>query len=195
VFEFIDAFARSDGLSGRRNLFFALCPSPAEAMHIQRLGLRLRAETGFSGSVTAAERLHVSLHGLGEHHVLSKHLVDAACDAGDRLRFPRFVVTFDSAGSFLGGRSGKWPFVLRSVHDIDALTLFHRALASAMTRSRLRHMVAAQFTPHMTLLYDHRFERLRKVEAVCFAVRELVLISSLTGQGRHVRIGRWPLRG
>jgi RNA 2',3'-cyclic 3'-phosphodiesterase len=194
VLEFIDPFAEGDGHARRHNLFFALCPSPAEAARLHGLGLRLRRDAGLAGSVTSADRLHVSLHGLGEHRALPKRLVDAACEAGERLVFPRFVVTFDCAGSFRGGRGGKWPFVLRSVHEIDALTLFHRALAMAMTHAGLRHFVATQFTPHMTLLYDRRFQRPRNIDAVCFVVRELVLVSSLTGQGRHVRIGRWPLR-
>lgn len=121
MFEFIDSFAASNGHAGRHNLFFALRPSSTEAIRIHRLGLRLRQGAGLAGSVTSADRLHVSLHGLGEYRTLPKRVVDAACEAGERLVFPHFVVTFDSAGSFRAGRSGKWPFVLRSVHDIDAL--------------------------------------------------------------------------
>jgi 2'-5' RNA ligase len=195
VFEFMDSFTSDGSFSTRHNLFFALCPSPADAARIHGFGLRLRRAAGLVQAVTSADRLHISLHGFGEHHALPKRLVDAACEAGGTLAFPRFIVTFDCAGSFRGGRAGRWPFVLRSIHDIDALTLFHRALAAAMTRAGLRHSVVPQFTPHITLLHDDRFVRPRNIDPVRFVVREFVLVDSLTGQGRHVHIARWPLRG
>lgn len=192
MFEYIDSSAPN---AERHNLFFSICPSPGAAGRIHRLGVRLQQAIGLAGPVTSADRLHISLHGFGEHRALPKPLVDAACEAGTALAFPRFIVTFDCAGSFRSGRSGRRPFVLRSVHDIDALTLFHRALAISMTRAGLRRMVAPQFTPHLTLLYDDRFVRPRSIDPVSFVVREFALVDSLAGEGRYVRIARWPLQG
>jgi 2'-5' RNA ligase len=45
------------------------------------------------------------------------------------------------------------------------------------------------------LLYDdHRIPD-QPVEAISWIVREFVLVCSLHGQGRHIPLARWPLRG
>jgi RNA 2',3'-cyclic 3'-phosphodiesterase len=188
-------FLDSEAAGQRHVLFFALCPSDADASRIFRLGVCLRRRIGLKAQVLAAARLHVSLHGLGEFATPPKHLVDAACAAGRVVAFPPFEIAFDCAGSFRGGTNGKWPFVLRALHDVDALTLFHRALGVAMTRAGLRHGVTPYFTPHITLLYDARFVAPRAIDPVRFVVREFVLLDSLIGRGRHLRIARWPLAG
>ncbi len=188
-------FLDPEAAGQRHVLIFALCPSDADASRIFRLGERLRRQNGLQAQVLAAARLHVSLHGLGEFSAPPTHLVDAACAAGRSVAFPPFEVAFDCAGSFRGGTNGKRPFVLRAHHDIDALTLFHHELGVAMTRAGLRYGVAPYFTPHVTLLYDERFVTPRAVDPVRFVVREFVLLDSLIGRGRHLRIARWPLAG
>lgn len=175
--------------------FFALLPSRLDASRIVRRAQDLRRDAGLSGALTSADRLHISLHGVGFHQRLPEHLVDAARKAGDAVSFPEFDITFDCAGSFRGGRDGKFPFVLRSLDDIDALLLFHRALAAAMMLAGLSRWIASHFTPHMTLLYDTRFARPREIEGVRFRMREFVLVDSLVGQSRHVPIARWRLKG
>jgi len=173
--------------------FFAILPSRTDAWRIARRGRDLRRAAGLSGPLVSADRLHISLHGFGFHRSLPEHLLRVASQAGEAVTFPEFEVTFDCVGSFRGGADGKFPFVLRSRDDIDALHLFHRALAAAMTRAGLSRWIASQFTPHMTLLYDTRFVRPCGISGVQFRVREFVLVDSLVGQRRHVPIARWRL--
>ena len=59
---------------------------------------------------------------------------------------------------------------------------------------RLARRVSAQYTPHLTLLFDERRVVERGVEPIGWTVRELVLVRSLHGQARHVALGRWPLK-
>jgi 2'-5' RNA ligase len=172
---------------------FSLLPPPAEAARISYLARQFRDAAGLRGKPVAADRLHLSLHCLGELPDLPEQLLSAACEAGDAVRVPQFEVAFDCAGSF-GGRD-KRPFVLWSTDEIDVLALFHRALAKAMAQAGLSKRIASQFTPHMTLLYDRRIAAQRSIEPVRFRVHEFVLVDSLIRQGRHVPIARWPLSG
>jgi hypothetical protein len=80
-------------------LFFALLPQPPDASRIFQFGQRLRAESGLQGMPVPADRLHVSLHGFGDHPSLPERLVDAACRAGDALAAPQFEIAFDCAGA------------------------------------------------------------------------------------------------
>jgi RNA 2',3'-cyclic 3'-phosphodiesterase len=177
-------------------LFFALLPPPADASRIFRLAQRLRGEAGLKGKLVSADRLHVSLHGLGEYLCLPEQLVSAACEAGDAVCVPQFDIAFDCAGS-LGGRGGrgKRPFVLWSTDEVDLLTLFHRALAKAMAQAGLSKWIVSHFTPHITLLYDSRIASQRAIETVRFRVHEFALVDSLIRHGRYELIARWPLRG
>ncbi|MDQ8731139.1 2'-5' RNA ligase family protein [Bradyrhizobium sp. LHD-71] len=175
--------------------FFAILPSRSDASRIVRHAQDLCRRAGLGGALRSADRLHISLHGLGLHRALPGHLVHAAREAGESVSFPEFDITFDCVGSFRSGRDGRFPFVLRSLDDIDALSLFHRALAAAMTLVGLGRWISLQFTPHITLLYDTRFARPREIEGIRFRVREFALIDSLIGQSRHATMARWPLKG
>jgi 2'-5' RNA ligase len=187
----LPGFGRDQDL--RHRLFFALLPSSRDASRIFRLAQQLREETGLKGRLVSAERLHVSLHGFGDHPYLPQRLVDAVCKAGDAVMVPPFEVAFDCAGSFRGNGGGKRPFVVRSLHDIDALLLFHRALAKAMARAGLARWIAPHFAPHMTLLYDSCVAPQRAIETVRFPVQEFVLVHSLLRQGRYISLARFSL--
>jgi 2'-5' RNA ligase len=183
----------------KHRLFFALLPRPVDAARISHRAQQLRGAAGLRGKPVSADRLHVSLHCLGEYPSLPERLVSAACEAGDAVCVPQFDVVFDCAGSF-GGHGGrdKRPFVLWSTDEVDLLMLFHRALATAMAHVGLNKWTSPQYTPHITLLYDSRIAAQRAIETVRFRVHEFVLLDSLVRQGRqgrHVPIARWPLRG
>ncbi|RYE41204.1 MAG: hypothetical protein EOP21_08990 [Hyphomicrobiales bacterium] len=49
------------------------------------------------------------------------------------------------------------------------------------------------FRPHVTLLYDNQLVAGREIAPVQWTVRDVVLVRSVVGQGRHVIEGRWPL--
>ena len=175
-------------------LFLAVVPPPAVVQSVGRLTQQLRRDHGLRGRALAPSCLHISLHGMGAHHGIPAALVDTVDAVVSSVVMPPFEVGFDRVLSFANKRAAR-PFVLRSSCDIAALNAFHRALGEAMTRTRLGRWATWHFTPHMTLLYDRKIVGEHAVEAVVWTVTEFVLVHSFVGQGKHVHLARWPLRG
>lgn len=185
---FDDAPKVTDGL------FFAIVPGLDDAQEISQFALRQRSQHGLTGAPLKPEHFHVSLHSLGEYDGLPRGIVAAAKEAAAAIAVPPFEVTFDHVMSF-SGSPGNRPFVLRGSDGLAALMAFQRTLGIAVAKAGLGRFVKAQYTPHMTLLYDARSVEEHPVAPVRWTVREFVLIHSLHGQGRHLPLGRWPLRG
>jgi RNA 2',3'-cyclic 3'-phosphodiesterase len=172
-------------------LFFALLPAAKDAQQIVRLRERLLGELGLTGQPMAAERLHVSLHGIGAWHGLSPAAVRAAKQAGASFSQRPFEIVFDRAMSFAGKRA----FVLRTSGSI-ALASLHHALGVGMKKAGIGRSVTLRFTPHITLLYGDRMVTERLIEPVRWTVRDFALVQSLRGRGasKHIHLARWPLR-
>lgn len=176
-------------------LFFALLPDAPAAAAIADLAKRLKAEHGLKGRPLASSRFHVTLHFFGDHVGLPDGLVEALSAAASALRFAPFDVVFDQATSF-AGRPRKRPCVLRgSDAGLAALMGFRRGLSEALVRQGLGGRVDANFTPHVTLLYDGQLLPPQPVEPIVWRVKEFALVDSLIGQARHVPLARWPLQG
>ena len=174
-------------------LFFALQPSAAACAQITALGEALRQTHGLHSKLIAPERLHITLHHLGDHAGVPADLVEAAGRAAARMVCPPFDVVLDHAMSFRMRRD-KAPFVLRTAEGQDgALMDFQRELGLAMAREGLGHSVDVRFTPHVTLTYAPRELPESPVEPVRWTVREFVLIHSLLGKTEHRVLGRWSL--
>ncbi len=145
-------------------LFFAVMPDPATAWRIAELAEGLRAEHGLDGRPLARERLHVTLHHLGDYAGLPPSLLAKVQQAAARVRMPEFEVCFDEVGSFAGGR--QHPFVLRSEHGADLLQGLHQELARCLQVIGSRPDPG--FTPHLTLLYDPcRYSRCSRCAGWC----------------------------
>jgi 2'-5' RNA ligase len=175
------------------HLFFAFVPPAAVIQSIAERTRQFRTDLGLRGKALAPSCLHVSLHGLGIHHDVPSRLIEAVSVAASSVIATPFEVSFDRALSFANRRAAK-PFVLRAT-NVAALHAFHRALGEAMTKAGLGRWVFNCFTPHMTLLYDRRLVDEHAIERVSWTVTEFVLVHSFVGQGRHVHLARWPLRG
>ena len=175
-------------------LFFAIYPNVDAAARIARLAQHLCGEHRLKGRPLAAERLHVTLHHLGDYVGLPEALVAAAINAASTIAMRPFEVAFDRAGRF-GGGTGKRPFVLLGGDGITALTAFQQALGMAMKKAGLGRLAESRFTPHMTLLYDDRRVSEQAVETIGWTAHEFVLVHSLLGRTRHVPLARWVLRG
>jgi 2'-5' RNA ligase len=185
---FDDASKVTDGV------FFAIVPDLDGAQKISQFALRQRSQHGLTGAPLESGRFHVSLHGLGEYDGLPRGIVAAATEAAATIAAAPFDVTFDHVMSFSGSPRHR-PFVLRGSDGLAALTAFQRTLGVAMAKAGLGRFVKAQYTPHMTLLYDPRSVEEHPVAPLGWIVREFVLVHSLLGQGQHIPLGRWPLRG
>ena len=174
-------------------LFFAVLPEAAAAADISRLGQHQSRTHGLTGKPILAERLHVSVHKIGDYAGRPRGIVAAGCEAGAAVEMSSFDLAFDRVVSF-GGRSGNRPFVLRGGDGVAGLLALHRHLGAALQKVGLWRWVKPQYEPHVTLLYDDRYVAEQAVDPVRWTVREFVLVHSLHGQGRYDFLGRWKLR-
>ena len=170
-------------------LFFAVLPDPLTAERVAELAEGLRDEHGLEGLPLAAERLHITLHHVGDYAGLPPSLLAKVRQAAARVRSPEFEVCFDQVGSFAGNQ--KSPFVLRSEYGAELLHDLHAELARCL--HSVGSKVDPRFTPHMTLLYDRRRMPIQPVQPLRWFVREFVLIRSFLGQSRYQLEGCWQL--
>lgn len=175
-------------------LFFALYPDPATAQQIAQAAQWLRQRCGLKGKPLEPERLHITLHHLGDTVGVPAHVVTAAKQAAQSLAVNAFDVVFDCAESF-AGRARKRPFVLRGGSGLDDLLAFQKSLGLGMAKVGLGRCVETRFTPHVTLFYDDQLVPVQTIEPIRWRVTEFVLVHSLLGQHKHVMLGRWPLQG
>ncbi len=173
-------------------LFFAVFPDPASAARIEALAQQLRIELKLRGRCIARERLHATLHHLGDHVGLPCGLLDAACSAANALVATAFDLVFDQVGSFRSGR-GKRPLVLRGSTGTTGLVAIQRKLGDCLSASGLGRCVEHRFTPHMTLLYDQADVAERSLPPVSWRADEIRLVHSLLGRTEHRVLGRWSL--
>ncbi|MCD7097371.1 2'-5' RNA ligase family protein [Stenotrophomonas sp. MMGLT7] len=180
-------------------LFFALMP---DAAAIEAIGTELdalRRSEPLSARPLLPQRLHVTLHHLGDFAGIPPSVLEGAHRAAAQVDVGAFDVRFDRVGSF-GGRPRRHPLVLRGggaeaapAAGADNVSLFalQRELGLRLARAGLGHDDA--FVPHLTLMYDALQLPDRPVAPVCWRVRDFVLIRSFLGQTRYQFEGRWPL--
>lgn len=106
---------------------------------------------------------------------------------------PPFDVAFDRLESFRA-KPGHVPLVLRGDDGLVGVMLLRRNLGEAMEKVGRGPYVQSRFTPHVTLLYGDRPIAEQRVETIGWKVQEFVLVRSLHGEGKHIELGRWPLR-
>jgi 2'-5' RNA ligase len=177
-----------DQLASRSSarLFLAAVPDPGTAARIHLLASALKRAHRFNGRLIAPERLHISLFGLGG---LAEGQHCAAWEAAMEVRTAPFDVSFDRTASFRG-RPGNHPFVLVGEKGLHALQSFREMFCAALARRGMIRLANANFTPHVTLLYDARDVDEYPVEPIGWTVKEFVLVRSLNG---HEHLVRWPL--
>lgn len=175
-------------------LFFAVFPDADAAERITALSAQLREAHGLRGKPHAPDRLHATLHFLGDHlGGLPQAEVDAACRAADSIAAAPFDVVFDRVESFQRKPRNR-PFVMRGPDaSLAALRGLRNRLGLALQRDGW--ILDAHFTPHVTLLYDDLAVPTQAVEPVRWTVREFVLVHSRIGCAQHIPLGRWPLVG
>lgn len=172
------------------NLFFAVLPDEATAKRIAALGARLQDQLGLTGTRLPAARLHVTLYGLGRHEVGDAPPADVvarAVEAAGKVAMGPFDVQFDHVAGFSGdGRT----MVMRGGEKLSKLFELREAMTVASGARK-----TPPFEPHVTLMYADRIVPETDIEPISWTVSEFVLIDSLQGRGRHLRLHRWPLLG
>lgn len=175
-------------------LFFAVYPDAQAAQRIIELAHSVRVRHGLRGRTLRTDRLHVTLHHLGDHAGLPESLVAATCEVAAQVALPAFDASFDCVASF-PGRAHKRPCVLRSRKEDSNVRLvaFQGALGERLRAAGLGRYIERRFTPHVTLLYDERTLTPETVSPIGWSVREFVLIHSLLGRTEHRVLGRWSM--
>ncbi|HJU07993.1 MAG TPA: RNA 2',3'-cyclic phosphodiesterase [Rhodanobacteraceae bacterium] len=175
-------------------MFFAVHPDPQAAQRIVELATTLRAKHGLRGKSIPANRVHITLHHLGDHCGLPESLIETASSAAAGIAMPPFQVALDCVGNFPG--RGKRPCVLRS-GAADANQVLHALQSDLGARLRdagLGRHVERRFTPHVTLLYDEREVGPEIVQPIAWTVRTFALVHSLLGRGEHRVLAAWNLK-
>jgi len=173
------------------SLFYALVPSPADAVRLHAHARWVEEQFGFARNATDADRLHVTLHALGAHAVEPPDAkVDRWCRAASAVRQAPFEVVFDRIAAF-GGRDNAWVF---TSSDDAALHALHEALGIALANTGER-IVRQRIAPHMTVSWRGRRIPETPIEPVRWLASEVVLIDSHHGEHEHEVLGRWTLTG
>jgi len=138
------------------------------------------------------ERLHVTLHHVGDFATLPEGIVARAEAVASSISMRPFKVEFNGALSFRG-RPGNSPFVLQGDEGVIGLLVLQHRLGRLMENAGLGR-ADPDYTPHMTLLYDDRVVADEAVRPIGWAVHEFVLVHSLLGRSRYNVLARFPLR-
>ncbi len=173
---------------GRRDLvFFAIRPDDAAQAQIADLTMGLTQSRKLVGRPMRSERLHLTLPWIRVPRANAAALVPIAGIIANGIECACFDLVLDRVLSFKG-RPGSRPLVLTGQSE-PLRRLYAELRVFGLGQGR-----RPEFTPHVTLLYDPANVLEHVVEPVRWTVRELLLIHSLRGQGRHVVLARWPLR-
>jgi len=178
-------------------LFFALLPDQRAIDHASAVARRLRDEHGVAARPIPADRLHVTLHHLGDYAGLPARTVAQAGEVAAGLAQSSFDLAFDRIATF-SGKPGRLPLVLRGAEGgpgVAAVVAFQSRLDQALIRAGLSKRSRAGYTPHLTLVYGDRRVEAPLADPVTWTVQAFVLVHSLIGQGRYTVIGQWPLQG
>jgi 2'-5' RNA ligase len=175
-------------------LFFGLFPDAGTSRRIGQFAERLVGDRRLDGTRVKDERLHISLHHVGDYWRLRSKIIYAARLAAKAVSLPPFEVTFRCVTSLplppsRNGRPARAALVL--LGEGEALFEIYRSLGAAMEMSGLRP--SPRFVPHMTLLYGSGAIPLQAVDPIRFVADELVLVHSERGLTRYHAVDRRPL--
>lgn len=194
AFEFHDDLPSRPKRSER--LFFALFPTSQTSVRLGRFTDRFLRENHLRDKRLGAERLHVSLHHVGDYRRLRGKHIHAATQAGNAVSMRPFEVTCRSITGFkgapsTGGRPRKRPLVL--LGEGNGLFELHRNLGAAMEKNGLR--ASDHFRPHITLSYGWKQTPAQTIEPIRFRINDFTLVHSRLRLTQYAVIERWPLRG
>ena len=118
-----------------------------------------------------------------------RHLCERAGLSGTEVAPEQLHVTLWRVGDYV---------VAPTPEDIDAIV--RQASTVEMPPFRLSFASARSYgrgalVPHMTLMRTETILPERRIKAIGWTVREIVLVHSLLGRGTHRPVGRLPLRG
>jgi RNA 2',3'-cyclic 3'-phosphodiesterase len=178
--------------SARDSVFFAIRPDEGALADIEQCRGKLCAAHGLRGKPISADRLHITLHFLGEIGDLPENVVAQAIDVARLVRAAPFEVTLDRVMTFYSSKKTQFPVILGSTRSSPELVAFQKNLGAMLKQAGMDNKLRG-FTPHLTLLYDEHGVKEQPASPVHWSVREFLLVHSFYGRGRHDVLGRWIL--
>lgn len=170
-------------------LFFAVRPDAGAVEAICSVRRTLCERAGLSGPEVPAAHLHVTLWRVGDYVVPpTAEDIDAIVRRAGTVERPPFRLSFGCAKSLSRGA-----LVLcagRGSAELEGLsTRLRDVLIPPGAESR------RAFLTHMTLMRSGTILPERRIKAIGWTVREIVLVHSLPGKATHRVVGCLPLRG
>jgi len=183
----------ADDPHARDRVFFAAFLEAEAARCAEVNAHRLRRAHGLSGAVQQRSRMHVTLAMLGDfRREAPPGLIDMAKRVASRARFGAFDVVFDRATTFMSEKPAR-PVVMLGGKGVASFVALHRSLGALFGEAGLTRGPAAEFTPHVTLLYDRLIVPPQTIEPVPWRVTDFTLVRSLLGRTIHIPLERWTL--
>lgn len=169
-------------------LFFAVRPDAETVEAICSARGKLCEKAGLSGPEVPPEQLHVTLWRVGDYVVPpTAEEIDGILRQAGTIELPPFRVSFRCAKSL-----GRGALVLcggRGNADLEKLSIRLRDALTPPGAERRR-----AFLPQMTLMRSETILPERRIRAIVWTVREIVLVHSLLGRATHRLVGCLPLR-
>jgi 2'-5' RNA ligase len=169
-------------------LFFAVRPDVETVEAICSARQKLCEKASLSGPEVPPEQLHVTLWRVGDYMVPpTSEDIDGILRQAGTVEMPPFRVSFRCAKSVSRGA-----LVLCGGRGSADLERFSIRLRDALTPPGAERRRA--FLPHMTLMRSETILPERRIKAIGWTVREIVLVHSQLGRATHRPVGWLPLR-
>lgn len=136
-----------------------------------------------------ADRLHATLDILEDVAAFHRETVERLVEAAATVASDPFVIELDQVNGGGGMVVARPRLKNAALHNLAARIAGARENAGIAPRNGYR------FSPHVTLVYRELPPFNEVVTPVAWEVKEFVLVHSLLGQTRHIRLGSWPLCG
>lgn len=175
------------------SLFLGVFPPPAACEAIAVETDALRVEHSLVGQPIRSNRLHATLHYLGEHAIERGDIIDKASVAASRVAHAGFGMTLASACSF-STRNDRHPCVLLCPEERPPIHGLWRELGNQLMAVGLGRYLKRDFVPHVTVLYDSWVLVPQAIEPVRWQVRDFSLVRSQPGRNDYEILATWALR-
>lgn len=163
--------------------FFAIRPDSGTARAINAFAVREVPE----GRRVTPEHQHVTLALTEDVATPAPDLAARLLDAGAQVKGEPFDLMLDRLSA-----SPRTAALVPSLPPPPLLDL-QRRIVVAMVDRGVPLRKGWRFSPHQTLCYRRGEAFSRDVGGFVWSARELVLVRSLVGLGRHETVGCWPL--
>jgi RNA 2',3'-cyclic 3'-phosphodiesterase len=178
----------------QHNVFLAAMPEATMTGRAEEVELDTCLRLGLTAARVSPEHLHVSVLSIGGYSgSCPPTAIAAARAAAGAVSMAPFRAEFDRVASF-SASYGQRALVLTGDGDgVGGFLRLKGALRHALMKAGLRLPRQPNSSPHMTMAYIENRTFDFRIEPIGWTVRRFVLIDSLVGQSRHVRLGQWYL--